>query len=464
MEGRMSNFEFKVEPQDVPKINTQNRNIQTSIPAVGTKEILNRLERFESRSMHGQIPLVWDKAVDFSIHDHAGNKWIDFTSTIFVANIGHSNPRVISAIKESLDENMIACYAYPNESRAEYLESLVNFAGEDFDKAFLLSAGTESTEAALKLMKMYGRTKGKRKNLVIAISGNWHGRTLGAQVLSSNQKQREWISNYSSETVHIPFPYDYEGDLDPVKFLADSLRELASRGINIENDVCGFMLETFQGWGAFFYPKEYVKAIREICDTYDILLTFDEMQSGFGRTGKNFGYQHYEVRADLICCGKGMGGGLPISGVIGKKEVMDLPDIGNMSSTHSGNPLLAKVGHAVIEELIDKDLVIASENKGKLLHSELNLLKNNFPDDIKLINGKGLIAAVIFSEKYKEDPYKSLISQITEKCFQKGLLVVHTGRESIKIGPPLTISESAISEGVQVLNESIEEVLRDKQV
>jgi 4-aminobutyrate aminotransferase-like enzyme len=287
---------------------------------------------------------------------------------------------------------------------------------------------------------------------------------LGAQVLSSNQKQREWISNYSSETVHIPFPYDYEGDLDPVKFLADSLRELASRGINIENDVCGFMLETFQGWGAFFYPKEYVKAIREICDTYDILLTFDEMQSGFGRTGKNFGYQHYEVRADLICCGKGMGGGLPISGVIGKKEVMDLPDIGNMSSTHSGNPLLAKVGHAVIEELIDKDLVIASENKGKLLHSELNLLKNNFPDDIKLINGKGLIAAVIFSEKYKEDPYKSLISQITEKCFQKGLLVVHTGRESIKIGPPLTISESAISEGVQVLNESIEEVLRDKQV
>ena len=458
----MSSFEFRIEPQEVSKVDTKNRKINTSIPAPGTASILARLEKFESRSMHGQIPLVWDKAEDFSVFDHAGNRWIDFTSTIFVANVGHANPKVCAAVQASVDDKMIACYAYPNASRALYLEKLIKFAGSDFQKAFLLSAGTEATEAALKLMKLYGRKKGKRRNLVVAISGNWHGRTLGAQIMSNNQVQRDWISNYSSETVHISFPYDYDNSLDTKQFLKDSLVELESQGIDIKQDVCGFMLETFQGWGAVFYPVEYVKAIRELCDSNDILLTFDEMQAGFGRTGKNFGYEHYEVRADLICCGKGMGGGLPISGVIGSAEVMDLPDIGNMSSTHSGNPLLSRVGIAVLEEIESRNLVKESERKGHLLHSKLNDLLTQFPKDVNLINGKGLIAAVIFKDKYKNEPEKFKISKIAEKCFQKGLLVVHTGRESIKIGPPLTITDDAITEGVEVLHEAMQEILSDQ--
>lgn len=457
----MSDFNFELEPTQVPKVSTANRRIETEIPAPGTASILDKLENFESRSMHGQIPLVWDKAEDFSVFDHAGNKWIDFTSTIFVANVGHANPRVCEAIQAAVDDKMIACYAYPNSTRALYLERLIKFAGANFQKAFLLSAGTEATEAALKLMKLFGRKKGKRRNLVVAISGNWHGRTLGAQIMSNNQMQRDWISNYSSETVHISFPFDDDNNLDAKQFLKDSMVELESQGIDIKHDVCGFMLETFQGWGAVFYPVEYVKAIRELCDSNDILLTFDEMQAGFGRTGKNFGYEHYEVRADLICCGKGMGGGLPISGVIGSAEVMDLPDIGNMSSTHSGNPLLSRVGIAVLEEIESKNLVKESERKGRLLHSKLNDLLTEFPTDVNLINGKGLIAAVIFKDKYKNEPEKFKISKIAEKCFQKGLLVVHTGRESIKIGPPLTITDDAIIEGVEVLHEAMRDILSD---
>jgi len=456
----MSNFEFQKEPVVVPTVSTKNRLIGTSIPAPGTADILARLSKVESRSMHGQIPLVWARADDFSVFDHLGNKWIDFTSTIFVTNIGHSNPRVKEAIFRATKESMFACYAYPNEARAVYLEKLLEFAGPGFEKAFLLSAGTEATEAAMKLMKMHGKKRGKNKNLVLAIAGNWHGRTLGAQVLSSNTSQREWISEPETETVHIPFPYTEKLTIPAKEFLKNSISDLKSRGIDFESDICGVMLETFQGWGACFYPKEYVHELRRLCNEFGVLLAFDEMQAGFGRTGKNFGYEHYDVRADLLCCGKGMGGGLPISGVIGSAEVMDLPDVGNMSSTHSGNPLLCAVGSAVIDEISTLDLVEQAKIKGEFLHTKLRELANSFPNEIKQINGQGMIAAIIFDDKFSGSGNASAISEIAEKCFQKGLLVVHTGRESIKIGPPLTITEEAIEEGVEVLREAMGEIFR----
>ncbi len=458
--AQMSSFQFHTDPVEVSHVSTTNRSIKTAIPAPGTKEILNTLSKVESRSMHGQIPLVWERAQDFSVFDHQGNKWIDFTSTIFVANVGHSNLRVTKAIVESTSRSMFACYAYPNKTRADYLEKLLEFAGPNFEKAFLLSAGTEATEAAMKLMKMHGKNHGKRKNLVLAISGNWHGRTLGAQILSSNPSQRDWISSPDTETVHIPFPYSEKLECSPEKFLMNSLEELKSAGVDIKSDVCGIMLETFQGWGAYFYPKSYVKELRRICDEHNILLAFDEMQAGFGRTGKNFGYEHYGVKADLLCCGKGMGGGLPISGVVGTAEVMDLPDEGNMSSTHSGNPLLCAVGAAVLEELAVNQLVAQAEKKGRLLHSELNALAHEFPNEIQQINGIGMIAAIIFTKRFAGPGNATQVSQLAEKCFQKGLLVVHTGRESIKIGPPLTISEDAITERIQVLREAMIEIFR----
>jgi 4-aminobutyrate aminotransferase-like enzyme len=453
-----SSAHFNTKPTQVEKISTKYRSIQTAIPSPGTEAILQKLSQYESRSMHGQLPLIWEKAEDFSVYDNFSNKWIDFTSTIFVANVGHSNPRVIQAIESSIRKPMLACYAYPNEVRATYLEKLISFAGKNFDKAFLLSAGTETTEAAMKLMKMHGRKMGKRKNLVVGITGNWHGRTLGAQVLSSNQNQKDWISNPDSEVIHIDFPYPESLDCPPQEFLQRSLESLRSCKVDFEVDVCGFMLETFQGWGAYFYPNEYVQELRRLCDEFGILLAFDEMQSGFGRTGKNFGYEHYKVKADLICCGKGMGGGLPISGVIGPKEIMDLPEIGNMSSTHSGNPLMCAVGSAVLDELVDRNLVQEAERRGEILKTKLLGLQADFPNLIKLINCKGLIAAVIFSNQVSSFQTSRFVSLVVEKCFQSGLLVVHTGRESIKIGPPLTITDDALIEGIEVLRESLSKV------
>src|SRR5450830_308102 len=225
---------FSLQPLAVPKVATANRSIQTMIPAPGTAEIFARLDACESRSMHGQLPIVWDRAEDYSVYDIAGNRWIDFTSTIFVANVGHSNVRVTRAMKEALDRPLYGCYAYANESRLRYLEKLVKFAGPPFEKAFLLSAGTEATEGALKLMRMHGQKEGKRRRGIICIEGNWHGRTLGAQMMSSNLAQRDWIGYQDADIHHIPFPYSWVLDgRTPEEFLAQSLAKLEQTGIDL---------------------------------------------------------------------------------------------------------------------------------------------------------------------------------------------------------------------------------------
>lgn len=454
----MTSHIFSLTPQSVPLIKTKHRLIQTPIPAEGTVEIFESLEKVESRSMHGQLPLVWDKAKDFSVYDIAGNRWIDFTSTIFVANVGHSNQRVTDAIRATLDQPLYSCYAYASPVRAKYLEKLIAFAGPPFEKAFLLSAGTEATEATLKLMRMHGQKQGKRRRGVICIENNWHGRTLGAQMMSSNLGQRSWIGYQDTDIHHIPFPYPWQlEDQSGEACLKKGLEQLAAKGIDLAVDVCGFMLETFQGWGAVFYPKDFVQAIENICRQHNILLAFDEMQAGFGRTGKPFGFQHYDVTPDLIACGKGMGGGVPLSGVIGRGEIMDLPDVGNMSSTHSANPLVCAAGLAVLEELESHNLVVEAERKGKIFREALENLQKRFPERISWILGNGMIYAVLFRNPETGLADGAFTSRVAELCMQKGVLVVHTGRESIKLGPPLTITSEALLEGIAAMGESIAE-------
>jgi len=458
----MSSHIFSRDPIKVPSLQTKNRLIQTEIPAPGTKELLEDLDKIESRSMHGQIPIVWDSAKDFNIFDIGGNKFIDFTSAIFFANVGHSNSHVNEAIQRMTEKPILGCYAYANEMRAKYLKKLIQFCGPNFEKAFLLSAGTETTEAALKLMRMHGQNIKKERLGIISLENNWHGRTLGAQMMSGNIKQKEWIGFLDQDIHHLAFPYPWalNGESGST-FFYNHLNFLLETGINPKKDICGMILETFQGWGAVFYPEDFVKAARDFCNENEILLTFDEMQSGFARTGKAFGYEHYDVEPDLICCGKGMGNGYPLSGVIGRAEIMDLPEIGNMSSTHSANPMACAVGMAVIEEIESKDLINASYKKGYLLKSKLNELQSKSEGRIKYILGEGLISAIIFQDPKTLVPDNLIASRISEKCYQKGLLVVHTGRESIKIGPPLTISEQALIEGIDIIIESFHEVVKE---
>lgn len=419
---------------------------------------INKIQKFESKSMHGQYEFIWDKAENEFVYIK-NKKIIDFTSTIFVTNIGHSNKFLVKRVKEALDNKLIHTYNYYNNPRSNYLEKLIKFSKPFFDKAYLVSAGTEATEAALKIMRLNSNKIKKRKPGIICFEGNWHGRTMGAQLLSGNEQQKNWIGFRDPNIYHIKFPYPWDKGSNSKSFLNEELKKLKDKhSIDFKKDICGFMLETFQGWGAIFYPNFIVKQIEQFCKSNDILLCFDEMQAGFARTGKKFGFMHYKVKPDLICIGKGMGSGFPLSGVLGKKNLMDLAPIGSMSSTHSANPISCVAGLATLEQIEKLDLVNKSKDLGIIIGNRLKKLKAKYKHYIKHISVKGCIAAIVFMDK-DSNPLTNIANEISDQCLLKGLLVVKTNRESIKIGPPLIIKKKNLLKGLNILEEAMKTVL-----
>jgi len=447
---------FSHQPTKVEKIATKYRTIKTKIPVPESIPMLEKMYEIEAQAMHGQLPMIWDKADDFQIYDQWGNVWLDFTSTIFVANAGHGNKRILKALRDVLDKPLLHTYTYASIERIAYLEYLIENTPKQFEKAFLLSAGTEATDAALKLMRLNGQKQGKRSGGVICFNGSYHGRTMGAQMMTGNNSAKEWVGYQDPNIHHLNFPYPWEVENSKDFFESEIEKLLKEKNLDPDKDLCGFMLETFQGWGGIFYPKEFVQALMEFAKKYNMLVAFDEMQAGFGRTGKLFGYEHYEVEPDILCCGKGASSGLPLAIVLSSKEIMDLPGVGSMSSTHSANPLVCVAGHENLKAMLENNLIDNSKNLGNVFHKRLNEIKNRYPNYLKYIFGKGLLAALIFMDENGK-PLSSLCDKISEKAFQKGLLVVHTGRESIKLAPPLSITEEAMLEGVEVIEQCIKE-------
>ena len=459
----MAGASFSHAPVSVEKVSTKYRQIVTEVPVPESIPMLEKMYSIESHSMHGQLPVVWDRAEGFQVYDAWGNRWIDFTSTIFVANAGHGNKRIVNALRDLLEKPLLHTYTYATSERVDYLEYLIANTPDQFEKAFLLSAGTEATEAALKLMRLNGISEGKSRQGIVCFEGAFHGRTMGAQMMTGNEGARAWIGYQDPNIFHLPFPYPWiiEND-DPAEFFLNSMQNLLDEhGLDPATDLCGLMLETFQGWGAVFYPEAYVQAAVSFAREHGILVAFDEMQAGFGRTGELFGYSHYGVEPDLLCCGKGVSSGLPLAFVLGSQKVMDLPDIGSMSSTHSANPLCCTAGHANLKAMIEDDLVGHSRELGRKFHELLNGLKEKYPDQIKYVFGKGLLAAIIFMGQ-TGSPLSSLCDRICELAMQRGLLLVHTGRESIKLAPPLCIEEDALVEGINVLATCIQDAVAEQ--
>ena len=444
-----------------PRIETDYRRIVGRIPTKSATNIQRSLELTETHSMHGQLPVLWDRAKDFTVFDAAGNRWIDFSSGIFVANVGHANQRVSTALKEFLEKDLLHSYNYLTEIRANYLQDLITVTPSSLEKAYLMSSGTEATEAALRIMQLYGDESGKRMSGVVSFEGSYHGRTLGASIMGGLSNQPTTIGNEGLTFFQVPFPYPW-GRLSNAngadRFAAD-LVELEKLGIDPAKDIAGFLLETYLGWGALFFPKDYVGALADFARKNDILLAFDEIQSGFGRTGRFFGYEHYDVEADLVCCGKGMSASLPLSGLLGRASLLDLPAVGSMSSTHSGNPMACAAGLAVLKEIDSKKLITAAARKGKILFEGLNRIRSRFPQHISGVYGKGLVGSLIFTDEKtgKPDPYSA--TSICEVALSNGVLPVQTGRESIKFGPPLTIPDDALIEGLSVIEQAVEEVV-----
>lgn len=450
----MASFNFNMKPRKVSKIKTKNRKICTEIPVRNSIKLLNELKKYESTNAIEQLPVIWDKAIDYQIHDPYGNIWIDFTSSIFVTNSGHSNELILSKVREMLDKPLAHSYYYPTEIRLEFLKKLIQISPKNLNKAILLSAGTEATERAIKIAKINGQLENKNK--IVAWEGNYHGKTLNAQMISGQFNDHKWIDNFDKNIVHLPFPYPWDNSsLSGKELFYKHLELLEKKDVNL-NSISSFFIESFQGWGAIFYPTDYIIELRKWASSNKALLIFDEIQAGFYRTGKLFAYEHYGVQADLVICGKGISGSLPLSAVLGSKKLIELDSA--YTSTHGGHPLSCAAGLGNLEFLEKKNFLSELKNKSKLMGDLLLKWKKKYPERIKTILGKGMLYGIFINKKGSQELDNDLVNIICEKAMEKGVFSICTGRGTLKLGPPLTIPNDALIEGLNVYEECFDEL------
>lgn len=447
--------EFPLESVKVETIQTKYRSISGLIPDQNTITKIKKLRKLEAQSMRGQPPVIWDRAEGINIFDASGNKWLDFSSGVLITNAGHGRREIINAIIDQVSRPMLTSYCFPNEPRLKLVEKLFSLSPKTLNKVFLMSTGSEATECALKLMRTYGRqTGGDAKSVIVSFLDAFHGRPMGSQQMGGMAGGKAWIKNLDPEIVHVPFPDGFRCKDTSFSLFEKTLDELGIKS----QQVAGVISETYQGVGPNFMPKAYAQSLRSWCDQHGALLCFDEVQAGFGRCGTMWGFEHYDIIPDLFCMGKGISSSLPISGVIGREEVMDIYGPNEMTSTHSGNPVCCAAALANIEIIEKENLVQNAAKLGLILQAQLEDIRQEFSDVIGFAPTKGLVGGLLMIKPGTKEPDYDLAWKIVYRCFLKGLMLfapVGLGGGCVKIAPPLCISESALMEGCKVLRDVI---------
>jgi len=450
---------FDLDPKVVKPVETRFRKIATEIPVPASLEILRTLHQYEPLSMTGQPPIVWDRAEGIQVYDPYGNMWLDWSSGVLVANAGHAAGEIKEAIIHQVEKGLLYNYCFPSAERAEFTKLLVDLTPPDLDKAFLLTTGSEAVENAIKLARTYGQKVGGSKKIgIVSFERSFHGRTLGSQMIGGTPALKEWIVNLDPDMHQVPFPdgfrtEDTSFDLFP--------RTLAEKGVGAER-VAGVIMETFQGGGASFAPREYMQQLAGWCRENGVLLIFDEIQAGFGRTGKLFGFEHYDVVPDLFCCGKGISSSLPLSAVIGRADVVDIYGPAEMTSTHTGNTICVAAALASTRKILDDGLVENARAMGAGLRSGLQKIAEKHRGVVGAVHGRGLVAGLHIVRAGSMEPDGELAFDIIERCVQKGLLLfapVGFGGATVKVAPPLVIGKAAILDGLAALDEAFDEAL-----
>ncbi|MGA2271485.1 MAG: aspartate aminotransferase family protein [Bryobacteraceae bacterium] len=453
--------EYDLTPRPVPRIETQFRRIITEFPVPESVPILQRLQAHEPVAMRGQPPVVWDHAEGFQVYDAWGNQWIDWSSGVLIANAGHSRREIKDAIVRQVSADLLTNYCFPSEIRLRLVERLAALLPEPLKKVFLLTTGSEAVECAIKLCRSHGaKVGGRTKHVIVSYDKSFHGRTLGSQQAGGIPALKDWIVNLDPGFVQIPFP-------DGFRTADNSFEgfERALRKRHVEpRDVAGVILETYQGGSAAFAPAAYIQALRRWCLSHNALLVCDEVQAAFGRTGTLWGFEHYGVVPDLALFGKGMSSSLPISAVVGRPDVMDLHPAGSMTSTHTGNPVCCAAALASIELVVSEKLAENARQVGGVLQERLGALQTRFPQ-IGRVDGKGLVAGIACVAPGTKKPDGDLAWEVVERCVERGVLMfspVGFGGGTVKISPPLVITEAAILESVAVLEEVFAEATSKK--
>ncbi len=451
---------YSLEPVEVPKVDTEYRTIKTSIPVPESLPIFETLKQKEPRSMMGQPPIVWDRAEDFIVSDKWGNRWIDWSCGVLVTNVGHGRKEICDAIIEYAEKPFLASYVFVHEKRAELTSALVDISPDpDNYQVFLLSTGSEAVENAIKLSKTYGLQKhGPQKKYVVSFENAFHGRTMGSQLAGGIEPQKDWLVDRDPSFIQAPFPDGYKNEDTSFDLFLSTLRE---KGVKAE-EIAGILTESYQGVGPDFLPVEYARNLEAFAREHDIITICDEVQAGFGRTGKMFCYEHYGVTPDIVVCGKGISSSLPLSAVIGRKDVMGLYPPGSMTSTHSASPLCVAAASESLKAVKGDGLVEHAARMGDILVPELHRIQKKHPDVLGCVQGKGLVAGIQVVKPGGKEPDGDTAVKINVKCLHKGLLMfapVGIAGECLKISPPLTITEEPLRESISVFEEAIDEVL-----
>jgi len=370
-------------------------------------------------------PIVITRGKGALVWDVNGKEYVDFNSGYGVALLGHCHPKIVEAVCQQAQQ-LITCHAgYYNDKRSEFLRKLTEITPKGLTKAFLSNSGAESVECALKLARKHA---GKPE--IIAVMGAFHGKTMGALSATWDKKYREPFFPLVPEIKHIP---------------PDNLEKAREA---VSEKTAAILVEPIRGEGGIrVTPDGYLEGLRELCDEKKLLLMFDEVQSGFGRTGKLFACQHWNVIPDVMCLAKPLAGGLPLGATVAREEVMASFKVGDHSTTYSGNPLVCAAGCAAIDVLVNEKLADNAFLLG--LYFKYNLLELQAKHkSIKEVRGLGLMLGM----ELKFDVLNVLL-----KAMEKGVLVLDAGRNVVRFLPPLVISREQIDKAIGVLDSVLEE-------
>ena len=371
-------------------------------------------------NLYQRFPVTIEKGLGSHVWDINGKEYIDCMGGYGVALVGHRNQRVVNAIKSQLEKIITVHSSLYNKTREEFLENLIKIAPKKLNQVHLNNSGAEAVEAAIKFARKYTRKKG-----MVAMNGSYHGKSLGALSLTFNPKYRK-----SFEPLVEKVSFSQYGDINALR--------------SVITDETGFViLEPIQGESGIHVPPDgFLQDVRKLCDERNILLIFDEIQSGFGRTGKMWAGEHWNTAPDIMCLAKGIAGGVPMGATLVQSDILACMQKGEHSSTFGGNPLSCAAGIGAIQALTQDGLIDNAARMGKIFMEGLERLKEKHKI-IREVRGKGLMIGVELKFEVKD---------ILFEAIQKGVLLLYSGKNIIRLLPPLVITEEDITKVLEILD------------
>ncbi len=420
------------------------------------KDLIALREKHVPQGVVTAHPVFIERAAGSHVWDVEGRRYIDFVGGIGVMNVGHNHPKVVEAVKAQVDKLCHAAFQVggyrPYVDLAARLNELVSGdSGIDY-KTIFLTTGAEAVENAVKIARAHRNAPG-----IIAFHGGFHGRTLlGMTLTGMSAPYKQNFGPLANDIYHTPYPDPYRG-MTAEKAI-QALEDLFATQIAPER-VAAIILEPVQGDGGFLPAgADFLKALRAITQKHGIVLILDEIQTGFGRTGDLFGFQQAGIQPDLVTVAKSLAGGLPISGVVGRADIMEAPAPGGLGGTYAGNPLACAAALAVLDAFEEEDLLTQGKQLGEILLQGLEQLARDFKE-IGTVRGVGPMLAIEFVQE--QDPFKpdaDLTQTVIDNCREAGLLVIKCGvhRNTLRLLAPLNTSAEVAQEALSILRQAIE--------